>query len=84
MKKTNFVVIFWLTLALIFTVVLLVNLSGIFTNFSYILIPAKEADAFMTADDVKRSLLVNVPMACIGLGGMIFATRTGIKMYNQV
>lgn len=84
MKKTNFVVIFWLTLALIFTVVLLVNLAGIFNDLSYIIIPTTEADGYMSMTDIKRSLLVNVPMGLISLVGLFFTTRTGIKMYNQV
>ncbi|CAM3333553.1 hypothetical protein VAFE106499_08995 [Vagococcus fessus] len=56
MKKIFFV-IFWLVLALIFTIVLLFNLSSIFDSISYLIIPETSNDAYMSAAGVKHSLM---------------------------
>lgn len=82
MKKTNFIVIFWLVLALIFTIVLLFNLSTIFESISYIIIPSTTADSYMSSDDVKRSLISSVPMALIALLGMVTSIKSGLKTYK--
>lgn len=84
MKKTNFIVIFWLVLALIFTIVLLFNLSTIFESISYMIIPTTSADSYMSSDDVKRSLISSVPMALIALIGMFTSIRAGLKVYKNL
>ncbi|WEG73098.1 hypothetical protein [Vagococcus intermedius] len=84
MKKTNFIVIFWLVLALIFTIVLLFNLSTIFESISYMIIPTTSSDSYMSSDDVKRSLISSVPMALIALIGMFTSIRAGLKVYKNL
>ncbi|MGX7039891.1 hypothetical protein [Vagococcus fessus] len=84
MKKTNFIVIFWLVLALIFTIVLLFNLSSIFDSISYLIIPETSHDAYMSADGVKRSLISNIPMAIISIIGMTIGIKSGLKVYKTI
>lgn len=82
MKKTNFIVIFWLVMALIFTIVLLFNLSTIFESISYLIIPT--TDEYMSAQDVKRSLISSIPMALIAVGGMLTGIKSGLKVYKTI
>ncbi|QIL46208.1 hypothetical protein G7081_03530 [Vagococcus coleopterorum] len=83
MKKTNFIVIFWLVLALIFTIVLLFNLTSIFQSISYLIIPETSNDMYMSADEVKRSLISNIPMAVISIAGMWVGIKSGLKLYKH-
>lgn len=84
MKKTNFVVVFWLVLALISFVTFLIQLSNFWFNISAFIIPYTEPGYSDTLQDLKRSLIANVPMLLISGGLFIFFMRSGLNLYRTL
>lgn len=81
MKKTNFVVIFWLMLALISFVAGLMQLGSIFNAVSYIIIPGDQE--YMSQSDFLRTLISSVPMVLLEAGVFFYSAKTGMKAYNE-
>ncbi|MFV0557353.1 MAG: hypothetical protein ACK5MW_01755 [Enterococcus sp.] len=84
MKKTNFIVIFWLLLALIGFVVFAINFYGFFNDISFLLIPTDDKDYYMSTDDALRHLIVAIPMIIVGVTAFIVGIRQGLKYYHQL
>lgn len=84
MKKTNFVVIFWLVLALISFVTLLVQLSGFWRNIAGLIIPYSNNEYVLSVKDIQRDLLENIPMLLISGTFFVFFMKKGLKLYHSL
>ncbi|MFV0560936.1 MAG: hypothetical protein ACK5NA_09550, partial [Enterococcus sp.] len=65
MKKTNFIVIFWLLLALISFVIFAINFYNLLTDISFLIIPSNDKEMYMTMGDVQRDLIRVIPMLIV-------------------
>ena len=81
MKKTNFLVVFWLLIGIISFVTLLIFATSIFRNVAYIIIPDQEY--YQNRISVQRSLLTAVPMLIISIVAFYLSLRQGLKTYKQ-
>lgn len=84
MKKTNFVVVFWLILALVSFITFLIQLSGFWQNIATLIIPYSGADYSLTTQDIQRNLLENVPMLLIAGALFAFFLKKGLKLYHTL
>ena len=85
MKKTNFIVVFWLLLALISFVVFVINFSGFWDSISYLIIPSKEyVYEGNSKEDLLRKLIQVIPMIVFTVVTFIIGIKQGLKNYNQV
>lgn len=86
MKKANFIVIFWLLLALISFVTFLIQLGNFWDNLAYLILPYTNTveDYLPTLRDTQRELIRNVPMLIIA--GLLFGLflRQGLKLYRTL
>lgn len=80
MKKTNFLVVFWLLIALISFVIFLFSFKSIFESLSYLLIPSK--DSYWEHDDFLRDLISSVPMLTVTLISFFISLKQGLKTYK--
>jgi hypothetical protein len=81
MKKTNFVVIFWLILALIGFIQFIMNFSSLWTNISYLIVPMKNNGTRQV--QMVRELIRIIPMLI--LDGVVFyiGLKQGLKYYKE-
>ncbi|MFW7432065.1 hypothetical protein [Vagococcus carniphilus] len=85
MKKTNFIVVFWLLLALISFVVFVINFSGFWDSISYLIFPSKEyIYEGNSKEDLLRKLIQVIPMIVFTVVTFIIGIKQGLKNYNQV
>ncbi|MGX6962233.1 hypothetical protein [Vagococcus xieshaowenii] len=83
MKKTNFVVVFWLLIALISFVVFLMNFYSLFESVSYILFPANYTDGYYSdKHQLFRDLIKTIPMLLIVTGSFVISLKQGLKAYE--
>ncbi|MGX7200405.1 hypothetical protein [Enterococcus nangangensis] len=86
MKKANFIVIFWLLLALISFVTFLIQLGNFWDNLAYLILPYTNTveDYLPTTRDIQRDLIRNVPM--LAISGLLFGLflRQGLKLYHAL
>lgn len=80
MKKTNFLVVFWLLLAIISFVVFLVNFYSFWHAVSYLIFP--DTDGYMDGQQIARNLLTAIPMLLITSGAFYFGLKQGLKIYK--
>lgn len=81
MKKVNFVVIFWLTLAIISFVALLFSANAIFDGISYLIVPDKEE--YSSQEYIIRRLISSIPMLAIEAGSFYLGVKQGMKVYKE-
>lgn len=84
LKKTNFVVVFWLILSLVSFITFLVQLSGFWRNVASLIIPYNSLDYSFTTQDIQRNLLENIPMLIIAGILFIFFLKKGLKLYRTL
>ncbi|MGX6980025.1 hypothetical protein ACWN8V_12400 [Vagococcus elongatus] len=82
MKKTNFLVIFWLLLAIISFIVFLVNFYSFWYAISYLIFPDKEG--YMDAQTTARNLMTAVPMLLVTAGTFYLGLKQGLKVYKEI
>lgn len=82
MKKTNFLVIFWLLLALISFVVALINVSSLLNNISYLIIPSSD-DYYMSKENILRGFITSIPMLLLCLTTFFFGLKQGLRLYKE-
>ncbi len=84
-KKTNFVVIFWLLLSLISFITLLFQLTNLLRNLATLVVPYENVEYIpLSPLDVKRNLIEIVPMSIIALVFFILFLRKGLKLYQAI
>lgn len=81
MKKTNFLVIFWLLISLISFITFLIYFAQIWDSLSYTLIPS--TDSYYTKDDILRSLIKSIPMCLLTATSFFLCLKQGLKLYNS-
>lgn len=81
MKKTNFVVIFWLILSLVGFILFIYNFSDLWNSIGYLLIP--EEDYYRTDKDLLRDIIQDLPMAILGVTIFFVAFKQGINHYKE-
>lgn len=81
MKKVNFVVIFWLTIAIISFVAILISSNAIFSSIAYLIVP--ETGEYANQEYVVRSLITSIPMLVIE--GIAFwqGIKLGMSAYRS-
>lgn len=82
MKKTNFIVIFWLLLSLIAFVVFVINFSSLWNDIAYWVVPSK--DLYMDKTEITRDLIKVIPMIILSIGVFIVGIKQGLKNYNNL
>ncbi|MGY3749133.1 hypothetical protein [Vagococcus acidifermentans] len=82
MKKTNFVVVFWLILAIISFVVCLINLQIIWDAIGYLIFPDKN-DFYFDSSYTGRRLINSVPMTIITIISFYLSLRQGLNIYKE-
>ncbi|PZL73349.1 hypothetical protein CI088_08430 [Enterococcus plantarum] len=82
MKKTNFLVVFWLLLAIISFIIVATNLYNIFDSISYLLIPATDND-YQDSNSIIRQLIQGIPLTMIYGTAFYFSLKQGIKTYKE-
>ncbi|MBO0421845.1 hypothetical protein BCR22_01270 [Enterococcus plantarum] len=82
MKKTNFLVVFWLLLAIISFIIVATNLYSIFDSISYLLIPATDND-YQDSNSIIRQLIQGIPLTMIYGTAFYFSLKQGIKTYKE-
>ncbi|MGX7029977.1 hypothetical protein [Vagococcus zengguangii] len=84
MKKTNFVVIFWLLIALISFVVFLMNFYSLFESVSYVLFPVTDNNTYSPdRNQLFRDLITTIPMLIIVTLSFIISLKQGLKAYDS-
>lgn len=84
MKKTNFIVVFWLLLALISFVVFVINFSGLWDSISYLIYPSKDYPYEQgSKEDLLRKLIQVIPMIIFTVVTFIVGIRQGLKNFNK-
>lgn len=84
MKKTNFVVVFWLVLALVSFGSMLIQLSNFWRNIATLIIPYDNAQEYFTAQDIQRGLLENIPMLVISVILFAIFMKRGLSLYRSL
>ncbi len=82
MKKTNFVVVFWLLLTLISFVVFLSNFHSFWDSIATLLFPNPDRD-FLSKNDIYRELVTVIPMMIATAAFFYIGLKQGLKIYNQ-
>ncbi len=83
MKKTNFIVVFWLLLALISFVVFIINFSSLGNNLAYYIFPGKDIWD-KSRDEIIREFIKIIPMIIFTAVTFIIGIKQGLKKYNSV
>lgn len=85
MKKTNFIVVFWLLLALISFVVFVMNFSSFWRDISFWII-SNDQMSFdgMKKEDALRNLIQVVPMIILSIVVFVVGIKQGMKNYNKI
>ena len=84
MKKTNFIVIFWLLLALISFVVFVINFSSFWNALSFWVIPTENVEMWgMDKEGVVRTFIKVTPMIILSVATFIIAIKQGMKNYHK-
>lgn len=81
MKKVNFVVIFWLTLAIISFIALLISANSVFDGVAYLIIPDK--GEYSSQDYIVRRLITSIPMLIIEAGAFYLGIKQGMSVYKD-
>lgn len=84
MKKTNFIVIFWLLLALISFVIFAINFYNLLTDISFLIIPSNDKEMYMTMGDVQRDLIRVIPMLIVFSVTFVIGVKQGLKNYHKL
>lgn len=82
MKKTNFVVVFWLLLTLISFVVFLFNFHSFWDSIATILFPNPDSD-YRSKYDLYREIFTVLPMMIATSVSFYIGLKQGLKVYNQ-
>ncbi|MCT0017340.1 hypothetical protein EFE32_11075 [Lactococcus lactis subsp. lactis] len=80
MKKTNFVVIFWLILAIGSFIIIYMNLRNFLEDISYLVISDRD---YMSRRELLRDLITSVPMSLIFGGVFYISVKRGMKEYQK-
>lgn len=82
MKKTNFIVVFFLLIVLISFVSFLINLQSFLDSISYVIIP-DTADNYMNYEMINRNFITTIPMLIFTafIGSLSF--KKGLNMYQD-
>lgn len=81
MKKTNFVVVFWLLLTLISFVVFLIHFHSFWLAISTLFFP--DPDFPRDNNGIYRELLTAFPMMIATSIGFYIGLKQGLRFYNQ-
>lgn len=81
MKKTNFIVIFWLLLTLISFIVFLFNFHSFWDSVANILF--YESDGYRSKNDLYRKIFTVLPMMIATALSFFIGLKQGLKVYNQ-
>ncbi|WP_430599642.1 hypothetical protein [Enterococcus sp. DIV0179] len=79
MKKTNFIVVFWLLLSLIAFIVFVLNFASLWQDIAYWIVPSK--DLYMDKPEIIRDLIKVVPMIILGIVVFVIGIRQELKNY---
>lgn len=80
MKKTNFVVVFWLLLTLISFVVFLFNFHSFWDAISTLIFPDS---GYRSKIDLYREIFSVFPMMIATAFSFYIGLKQGLKIYNQ-
>ena len=81
MKKVDFVVIFWLILAIISFSAFLIAFASFWSSISYILIPSTYM--YMTKEMGYRNLISSGPMLIVSAITFAVSVKQGLKFYKE-
>lgn len=81
MKKTNFVVVFWLILTLISFIVFLFNFNSFWQYLSSLIFPID--GSYLDKNRYYRQLFSVTPMLIVTVGFFYAGLRQALKVYNQ-
>ncbi|MGG5371291.1 hypothetical protein [Enterococcus sp. AZ007] len=81
MKKTNFVVVFWLLLTLISFVIFLFNFHSFWDAISSLIFTSP--DGYRSKNDLYREMFTDFPMMIVTSISFYIGLKQGLKVYNQ-
>ena len=81
MKKTNFVVVFWLLLTLISFVVFLINFYSLWDSIGLIFFPSDSE--WQDGNYLYRTFFTAIPMLIVTAASFYLGLKQGLKVYNQ-
>lgn len=81
MKKTNFIVVFWLVIAIISFLGFVFKFGSVWSDISYLIFP--DENYYDSQINLKRGLVQNIPLVILYIVTFIFSLKLGLKEYNK-